>query len=150
MRPIGSAWIPALARSARPGQQYAQLRPCQPGIGSTGAIVAAVAGNTTVGVRLRLCTTADGMPAFWPLSSNLIGGPIMTWLAMSVARIACISAAPLVVLASLKPSAAISSASKVKPTLKHSTAKRKFGWAGLYAASSAWLICDFGSAHGIL
>src|SRR5262245_63400168 len=114
MRPIGSAWIPALARSARPGQQDAQLRPCQPGIGSTGVMVAAVAGNTTVGVRLRLCTAADGMPTFWPFSSNLIGGPIMTWLAMLVARIACISAGPVVVAARLEPSAAVSRASKVE------------------------------------
>jgi hypothetical protein len=113
-------------------------------------MVATAAGSTTVGVRFRLCTAADGMPTFWPLSSNLIGGPIMTWLAISVARIACISAGPLVVPARLKPSAATSSASKVKPTLKHSTAKRKLGCAGLNAASSAWLIGAFGSAHGRL
>ena len=35
----------------------AQLRPCHPGIGSAGVIVAVAAGSTTVGVRLRFCTT---------------------------------------------------------------------------------------------
>ena len=36
----------------------------------------------------------------------------------------------------------------MKPTLKHSTGKRKLGCAGLNAASSACVICDFGLAHG--
>ena len=90
------------------------------------------------------------MPTFWPFSSNLIGGPIITWLAMSVERIARISSGPLAVPARLKPSAAMSSASNVKPTLKHSTGKRRLGLAGLNAASSAWLIGAFGSAQGRL
>src|SRR5712692_8733305 len=127
-----------------------QLLPCHGGIGKTGAMVALSAGITTVGARLRFWTMAEGILLFWPLSSNVIGPPIMMCSAIWVARIAFISSAPLVVPARLNPSAATRSASKVKPTLKHSTAKRKFGFAGLNAASSVCAICDFGFAHGML
>ena len=94
----------------------AQFRPCQGGIGSTGLMVATSAGSTTVGVRLRLCTDADGMPTFCPFSSNLIGGPMMMWSAMFVSRIAFMSSGPFADPDRLKASAATSKASKVKPT----------------------------------
>ena len=73
--------------------KVAQFRPCQGGIGSTGVMVATSTGSTTVGVQLRLCTDADGIPIFCPFSSNLIGGPMMMWSAMFVSRIAFMSPA---------------------------------------------------------
>src|SRR5262252_10797639 len=106
------------------GHLEPHVLPCHGGIGKTGAIVAFSAGMTTVGVRLRFWIMADGILLFWPFSSNVIALPIMTCLAILVARIAFISSGPLAVPARLKPSAAIRSASKVNPTLKHSTAKR--------------------------
>src|SRR5260370_27683086 len=131
-------------------RQTRQLRPCQDGCGKTGVVVAAAAGSTTVGVRLRLCTQADGMPGFCPFSSNLMGGPIITWSAMLVSRMACINGAPSAAPAYLKAEAATSNASKVNPALKQSTAKRKSGCAALNAASSACDICALGSAQGRL
>src|SRR5256885_8416561 len=62
-RPPRSTLFPytTLFRSLHAGYDAdAQLRPCHPGIGSTGAMVAAAAGRTTVGARLRFCTAADG------------------------------------------------------------------------------------------
>src|SRR4029077_4201203 len=70
------------------------VRPFQPGIGSTGVPAATDARRPTAGMRLRFCTAADGTFGFWPFSSNLIGGPIMTCSAISVARIAFISSGP--------------------------------------------------------
>src|SRR5258708_23071516 len=101
-----------------------QLLPCQGGIGNTGAMVAVPAGIGTGGARLRFWTMAEGILLFWPLSSNVIGPPIMMCSAILVARIAFINSAPLAVPARLYPSAATRRASKVKPMLKHSTANR--------------------------
>ena len=55
----------------------AQVRPCQGGIGSTGAMVATSAGKATVGVRSRFCRQAEGIAGFCPFSSKRIGPPIM-------------------------------------------------------------------------
>src|SRR5258708_31521544 len=97
-----------------------QLLPCQGGIGKTGAMAAVSTGITTVGARLRFWTMAEGILLFWPLSSNVIGPPIMMCSAILVARIAFINSAPLSGPARLTQSAATRSASKVEPTLEHS------------------------------
>src|SRR5712671_4852293 len=85
-QPIDEAGEDALNHNAEINGRGHYVRPCHGGIGSTGASVAAWAGHTTVGVRLRLCTAADGIPVFWPLASNRIGGPIITCLATAVER----------------------------------------------------------------
>src|SRR5258708_8502754 len=114
-----------------------QLLPCQGGIGKTGAMAAVSTGITTVGARLRFWTMAEGILLFWPLSSNVIGPPIMMCSAILVARIAFINSAPLAVPARLYPSPPTRRAPKGRTTLTHSTAKRLL-WVGwLQAAPGA-------------
>src|SRR5260370_40276882 len=75
--------------------------PCHGGIGKTGVIAALSAGITTLRVRLRFWTMAEGRLLFWPLSAKVAGPPIMMCPAILVARIPLIHSAPLAAAAPL-------------------------------------------------
>src|SRR5258708_35689031 len=121
-----------------------------PGAGKIGFAAAALSGRTAVGVWFKFCTAAEPTETFWPLASNLIGGPtIMCWVRLVCFR-APSSALGSAVPARLKASAAIRIASSVKPALKALVSNRSFGNAALKAIAARFETSLVGSYQGTL
>src|SRR5690348_10762101 len=147
MTPPPAARAPSCDEGGRAHEHHVRRLSFQPGSGKMSSAAADALGITTVGLRWRFWTAAALMETFWPLASNWIGPPTMTWWSILILRNASISASGLVDLASSQAWAAISMASKVKPPLRSS-------WSlGNFAAccfSSDCVIADLGSSHGTL
>src|SRR6185312_382545 len=73
-------------------ETYDQLRADQGGTGKIGSSSALACGSTTVGLALRICSTAMLVSGFWPLASKWMGPPIITRLPILVAFSASTSA----------------------------------------------------------